>query len=68
MGSNEVANFVSGLMDDIRAAIVDCQVSSEAQTGSAIEVTDEYSLPHLHPAYLVNCLPRRQEPVSDATN
>ena len=68
MGSNEVAKVVSEPMNDIRAAIVDYQVSSEAQTVSEVWITNEYSLPHLHPDYLVNCLPRRQEPVSDATN
>lgn len=30
MGSNEDAKVVSQLMDEIQAAIVDCQVSSEA--------------------------------------
>jgi hypothetical protein len=68
MGSNEDAKIVSELMDDIRAAVVDCQVSSEAQTVSEICVANEYSLLHLHLAYLANRLPRRRGPVSDATS
>jgi len=35
-GSNEDAEVVSQLMDEIRAAIVDCQVSDKAQTVSGI--------------------------------
>ena len=35
-GSDEDGKAVSQLMDEIRAAIVDCQVSSKAQAGSAI--------------------------------
>ena len=34
MGSSEDAKVVSELMDEIQAAIVDCQVSSEVHTGS----------------------------------
>ena len=68
MGGDENAKVVSELMDDIRAAIIDCQVSSEIQTRSDTQVTNEYSLLHLYPAYLVNHLHRRRGPVSDATN
>jgi len=35
-GSDEDAEVVSQLMDEIRAAIVDCQVSDKAQTRSGI--------------------------------
>ena len=68
MGSNEVAKVVSGSMDNIRAAIVDCQVSSEARTGSTTEITNEHSLFYSHPARLVNRLLQRRGPVSDATS
>ena len=68
MGSNEVAKAMSESMDDIRAAIVDCQVSSVARTGSTTEITNERSLLYSRPAHLVNHLPHRRGPVSDATN
>ena len=32
MGGNEDAEVVSELMDDIRGSVIDCQVSSRAQT------------------------------------
>jgi hypothetical protein len=35
-GSDEDVKAVSQLMDEIRAAIADCQVSSKVRTGSAI--------------------------------
>jgi len=35
-GSDEDGEVVSRLMDEVRAAIVDCQVSYKAQTGSGI--------------------------------
>ena len=63
MGSNEVIKVVSELMDNIHA-----QVSSEARTGSTTEITNEPSLLYSHPARLVNLLPQRRGPVSDATN
>ena len=63
MESNEVAKVVSELMDNIRA-----QVSSEGRTGSMTEITNEHSLLYSHPAHLVNHLPHRRGPVSDATN
>jgi len=68
MGSSEDAKVVSGLMDEIQTAIVDYQVSSESQTMSEIWVADGCSLLPPRPTHLVNRLPRRQEPVSDATN
>ena len=68
MGSNEVGKVVSGPMDDIRAAIADCQVSSEARTGSTTEIINERSPLYSHPAHLANHLPQRRGPVSDATN
>ena len=63
MGSNEIANVVSELMDSIRA-----QVSREGRTGSMTEITNERSLLYSYPAHLVNHLPRRRGPVSDAAN
>ena len=36
MGNDENVKVVSELMDDIRAAVINCQVSSEAQTVSDI--------------------------------
>jgi hypothetical protein len=68
MGSSEDVNVVSELLDEVQAATVDCQVSSEARSLSGIRVTDDYSLLHPHPAYLVNLLPLRQGPVSAAKN
>ena len=57
-------------LDEIIAAIANCQVSSKAQTGSAIHVTncDEPSLLHLHPQYLANHLHRRRGLVSAVTS
>jgi hypothetical protein len=50
-GSNEDAKVASQLMDEIRAAIVDCQVGNKVRTGSAIHFfSDERSLLHFHPA------------------
>ena len=45
MGSDVVSE-----LDEIIAAIANCQVSSKAQTGSAIHITNcnEPSLSHLH--------------------
>jgi hypothetical protein len=51
MGSSEDVNVVSELMDEIQAATVDCQVSSEARSLSGIRVTNEYSPLNPHPAY-----------------
>jgi hypothetical protein len=68
MGSDENAKIVSELMECIRAAIVNCQVSSEVQAGSGPQVANEYSLLHIYPAHLANHLPRRRGPVSDAAS
>ena len=57
---------VPGLVDDIRDAVTDFEVSSRALTGSANPTTDQTSL-FLHLPYLENCLPRRRGLASDAT-
>ena len=36
MGSTESAEAVSGLVEEIRAAVANCQVSGRALTGSTI--------------------------------
>jgi len=57
-------------LDEIITAIANFQVSSKAQTGSAIHITNynEPSLLYLHPPYLENHLPRRRGPASDAAS
>jgi len=65
MGSN-----VASELDEIIAAIANCQVSSNTQTGSAIRIINrnEPSLSYLHPPYLANHLHRRRELVSAVTS
>jgi hypothetical protein len=46
--------MVSQLMDEIRAAVIDCRVSTGARVVSAIRISDEYSLLYFHPAHLAN--------------
>ena len=57
-------------LDEIIAVIANFQVSSKAQTGSAICITNFNgpSLLYLHPPYLENHLPRRRGPASDAAS
>ena len=57
---------VSDLIDGIRTTVIDCQVSSRAQTRSAIQPADEPSPLHFHPAYPANYLHQHQEPSLDA--
>ena len=70
MGSNEDAQFLSELMDEmgLRAATTDCQVSSEAQNSSQNQISNEHSLLHSYPVYLVNHLRRHRGPVSDVAS
>ena len=65
MGSN-----VASELDEIITAIANCQASSEAQTGSAIHITNfnEPSLLYLHPPYLENHPHRRRGLVSAVTS
>ena len=62
------AEVVSGIMDEIRAVIDDCKVSSKVQTRSEIEIIDEQSLSYLHLPYPVNRLHLRRGPALDATS
>ena len=66
IGSEENTKDVPDRVDGIQATAVDCQVSSMAQTGSAIRLVYGPSSLHFQPAYPVNYPHQPPEPSLDA--